>query len=352
MHRITRLTKPEILYFTFQMSVLLNQNYLLPDAIRLLKESTQIRKLKNWFKQLLETLEEGESFHESIRRTSKNFSSFYLSVLKSGEMSGSLGTHLKRLYEYLRSRNKFEAKMRKASFYPIFLICITISITIGLLTFILPMIQDLGVSLNITLPPSIQRLLAILHWLKMNAWMAGSALIALIALFYVLCKKNAFLIHGLILKLPILGEWFRKNDLSLFFRELSLLLKDQISIEDAIPVASESIHNTYLRQQIELASMQLHSGNTISETFRKLPGKDAFLLSMLRSGEESNQLSENLDFVIQVLEQELEQKQDRFVNSIEPVMLLVIGGIVLLLVVNLYFPIFQMINSMDFINTI
>jgi type II secretory pathway component PulF len=73
---------------------------------------------------------------------------------------------------------------------------------------------------------------------------------------------------------------------------------------------------------------------------------------MIKSGEESNQLVENIDFSLQVLEQELEERQDRFVASIEPVMLLAIGGIVLLLVLNLYFPIFQMINSIDVINTI
>jgi type IV pilus assembly protein PilC len=223
---------------------------------------------------------------------------------------------------------------------------------LGMMIFMLPMIQGIANTLQVALPGSIQKILRVIHWTVQYAWMVltGFTVVGILANWVV--RRNRYIVHGLYLKLPFIGTWIRKNDLFLFFQELSLLLKDQIPIEEAIPIASESIQNIYLRDQVELSSIPLQSGKTITDIFHKFPGKDTFLLSMIKSGEESNQLCENIDFALQVLEQELEQRQERFVSSIEPVMLMLIGGIILLLVVNLYFPIFQMINSMDILNTI
>lgn len=350
MYRFTRLTKAEVLHFTFQMSILTTQNYLLPDAISLIKETSGTKKIQKWLDRISFRLQEGESFCESLVKETKGLSSFYISVIRSGESSSSLGVHMKRLYDFLRIRGKYDAKMKKASFYPIFLIILTICISLGMMIFLLPMIQGIATTLQVALPESITKLFTMVHWLKKYSLtvLAGWSVVCVMSWW--IYQKNRYMMHGLFLKLPFLGTWIRKNNLFLFFQELSLLLKDQIPIEEAIPIASESIQNSYLRDQVELSSIPLQSGKTITDIFHKFPGKDTFLLSMIKSGEESNQLCENIDFALQVLEQELEQRQDRFVSSIEPVMLIVIGGIILLLVVNLYFPIFQMINSMDILS--
>lgn len=352
MYRLTRLTKADILHFTFQMSILTTQNYLLPDAILLVKETSGSKKIQKWLDRISFHLQEGESFYNSLLKETKGLSSFYLSVVRSGESSSSLGIHMKRLYDFLRIRGRYEAKMKKASFYPIFLIILTVCISLGMMIFLLPMIRGIANTLQVALPESIIRLFGVIHWIRQYTGivLVGFAVVWILAAWFI--RRNRYMIHGLGLKLPFVGTWLRKSNLFLFFQELSLLLKDQIPIEEAIPIASESIQNIYLRDQVELSSIPLQSGKTITDIFHQFPGKDTFLLSMIKSGEESNQLSENIDFALQVLEQELEQRQERFVSSIEPVMLMMIGGIILLLVVNLYFPIFQMINSMDILNTI
>jgi type II secretory pathway component PulF len=352
MHRTIRLTKTDILHFTFQLSILMNQNYLLPDGISLIKATTPDKKIRNWLEKVMFHLQEGESFVGALQKETRGLSHFYLSVVRSGESSGSLGIHMKRLYDFLRARNRYESKMKKASFYPVFLMILTVCISLLMLIFLLPMLQSMAETLQVSLPASVTRLLGLIHFLRQYAWI--SVVVIILAglagrLFY---QKYRYIVHGFTLLVPLVGPWIRKNNLFLFFQELSLLLKDQIPVEEAIPIASQSIHNIYLRDQIELSSIPLQNGKTITDTLRKFPGKDTFLLSMIKSGEESNQLCENIDFALQVLEQELEERQERFVSSIEPVMLLVIGAVVLLLVVNLYFPIFQMINSVDMISTL
>lgn len=352
MRRFTRLNKAEILHFTFQMSILMKQNYLLPDGIMLIKETSPSKKIQKWLERILEQLHLGESFTTILQNETKGFSPFYFSVCRSGENTGSLGLHLKRLYDYLRSRNLYEAKMKKASFYPLFLLIMTFCISLGMIIFLLPMIQGIAESLQVALPLTITHLLAFTFWIRRFYFLVLLGISALVGFIFYLLRKYRYLVHKYLLLLPFIGSFLRKNDLFLFFQELSLLLKDQVPIEEAIPIASESIHNIFLKDQIELSSIPLQNGITISDTLRKFPGKDTFLLSMIKSGEESNQLYENIDFALQMLELELTQKQDRFVSSIEPIMLLFIGSIVLLLVINLYFPIFQMINSIDVLNTI
>lgn len=352
MHRTTRLTREEILHFTFQLSILLNQQFFLPDGLRLIQQTTGSPKLKKWIKRLLFHLEEGEDFHQALIQETRGFTTFYLSLVQSGLSSSSLGKHLKSLYHFLRSRNAYEAKMKKASFYPLFLLVLTISISVGMMLFLLPMITEISSTLQVTLPRPITRMMEAIAWIKSYALVVIGGCLFSTLLGYWVYQKNRYLLHGILLKIPVLGTFIRKNNLFLFFQELALLLNDQIAIEEAIPIASQSIQNAYLRDQVELSSLPLQHGKTFSDIFQKFPGKDTFLLSMIKSGEETNQLAENIDFALQVLQQELEQKQERFISSIEPVMLLFIGSMVLMLVVNLYFPIFEMINSMDMLNTI
>jgi len=297
-------------------------------------------------------LQEGEDFHQALVLETKGFTPFYLSLVLSGLSSSSLGLHMKSLYHFLRSRNLYESKMRKASFYPLFLLVLTMIISVGMLLFLLPMITEISSTLQVTLPKPIVLLMGIIQWIKSYFLLVIVGILITCIFFFWIYQRNRYLIHGILLKTPMIGTFIRKNNLFLFFQELTLLLKDQIAIEDAIPIASQSIQNIYLRDQVELSSIPLQNGKTISEIFQKFPGKDTFLLAMVKSGEETNQLSENIDFALIVLQQELEQKQERLVSSIEPVMLLLIGSIVLMLVVNLYFPIFEMINSMDMLNTI
>lgn len=345
-----RLKRKEILNFTFEFSILINQNFLVQDALSIMTMSTLSRNLLKLINNILRDLKNGLGLSDALEKESLGFGNYYIASVKSGEESGNLGKSLENIYRFLEKQNRFESKLKSASFYPIFVLTLTFAVVIALISYIVPSIVEMTNILDTSLPVSTLRLINGLNFLKEY----GSIIILLIALviflFKFLIKQFKYSYDSFLLTLPYLGEMLRKREYLKFFSELSLLVKNNIPIEKAVLIAEEALSNLRLKEEVELARHKLMEGYDLSESLSSFILKDSYLFALLRIGEESNRISENLNFTVDVLEREIEERRERILKSVEPIMLVVIGAIILVVVYNLYLPILNMLNKIDFTN--
>lgn len=343
-----KLKKREILNFTFELSILINQNFLIQDALSIMSKSKLSKNLRNLIRNLSLRLNKGSTLSKALKEESSSFSNYYISSIKSGEESGNLGKFLENIYIFLEKQEKFENKLKNTSFYPLFVLFVTIVVVIALISYIVPLIVDLAKTLDMSLPVSTLRLINSLNFLKEYWIFLLISLGLLIYLFKFLINRFKFVFDSFLLKFPYIGEIISKREYLKFFGELALLVRNGIHIEEAIIISEEALSNLRLRDEVELARCKLLEGFDLSESLSSFIAEDSYLFSLLKIGEESNRVSENLSFAINVLEREVEERRERILKGTEPLMLIIVGMIILIVVYNLYLPILNLLNGIDF----
>lgn len=307
-------------------------------------------KLVKLVRLIQERLGSGKSLAESLENI-QHIDHFYKVMVKSGEISGNLPMQMSRLHDHLEAKRLYQQKFNKASLYPIVILSISFFAAIAFIAFAVPMLVNFAQTLDVPLPLSTQR------WIHIFDWM--HRYYPLILVFFMLMwgslvqfvKKYPYLVDYWKCKIPYFGRIIVENDLVVFCQQLSFLLSSHLILQEALPIASSSLQNRFLKEQLEIGSAQLEYGQPISQTLHTLFRNHPFLASALKTGEESNRLSENFAFLSQHYQQRLQQKQDQLLVLIEPVMLLIIGLFVFFIIVQFYLPIFQLLNQVDFMNS-
>ena len=345
-----KLSKKDILLFTFQLSLLLNQNFLLQDSLSIMLKSSLSRNNIKLIKQILNDLRDGKSLYSSLSESSKSFSNYYIASVKSGEETGNLGCFLDNIYKYLDRQIVFESKAKVSSFYPLFLLILTIIVSCGLIVFVIPSMVNITSMLNVELPESTKNIISIMNFVK-GYWFLILLFLAINIFFiYLFKEKFKYSLHYFILKIPFYGQLIRKQETMKFFNEMSLLLKNNIKIDDAIVIASEAITNLRLYDEIQLSLPKLRSGTNIADTISQIVAFDPFILALLNTGEESNKIAENMMFLVEILIKEVEDRREKTIKIIEPVMLSFIGCIILVLICNLYLPLINILNGINIVS--
>ena len=161
-----KLTNKDILLFTFQLSQLLNQNFLLQDSLSIMLKSSLSRNNKKLIKKVLADLTNGKSLNVSLADSCKSFGNYYIASVRSGEETGNLGSFLDNIYKYLEKRNNYESKAKISSFYPIFLLILTIIISFTLILFVVPTMVNITSMLDVDLPQSTKNIISIIRLIK------------------------------------------------------------------------------------------------------------------------------------------------------------------------------------------
>ena len=347
---MTKLTKKDVLLFTFQLSLLLNQNFLLQDSLSIMLKSSLSRNNKKLIKNVLNDLKDGKSLYCSLAESSKAFSNYYIASVKSGEETGNLACFLDNIYRYLDRQITFESKAKVSSFYPLFLLILTIIVSCSLIVFVIPSMVNITNMLDVDLPESTKNIISLMNFIK-GYWFLILMFLALMSfIIFFFKEKFKYSLDYFLLKIPFYGQLIRKQETMKFFNEMSLLLKNNIKIDDAIVIASEAIVNLRLYDEIQLSIPKLRSGANIADTISQIVAFDPFIIALMNTGEESNKIAENLMFLVEILIKEVEDKREKTIKIIEPVMLSFIGCIILILICNLYLPLINILNGINIVS--
>ncbi len=341
---LKRVSEKELMLFTRQFATVLEAGLPIVKAL----ETLSLQQKNVYFRHILDDIkkkvEGGSALSDAMAKYSRVFGRLYLHMVRSGEASGNLDEVLKRLAVYLEKILSIKSKVKHAMIYPSVIVLVTIVVIAILMIFVIPKFAQLFAEAGQALPLPTQVLIHISN----NFKYIFTIFIALVIGFVVLIKyvrrseRGRLETDRLLLKIPIFGELFHKAALSRMARTLSSLINAGVPLLQAIAVASETSGNKVIEKALEDVRLSVAAGQTIADPMFYTGVFPYMLVEMVRIGELSGRLDEMLNKVADFYEEEVDRTVATISTLIEPILLVILGGIIGGILVALYLPIFQL----------
>jgi MSHA biogenesis protein MshG len=340
-------TIADIVLFTRQMYTITKSGLPLLRGLRSLAASTHNAILREALEDILSSLEAGRDLATSFARHPDIFPTLYVSILRVGESTGTLEKSFLRLGEYLTQDQDMQDRVKSAMRYPI-IVMITIAVAMGFITtFIIPKFAPVFAALgdNIPLPT---RIIIGLSDFARRYWHVLIGTIALVAFAtrqYLKTTEGRYRWDKLKLRLPVVGKLAHEAILGRIGRSLAISLAAGMPMTQTLAVIARSSGNEYVAEQLLRLRDCVERGDSLSRAAATVGMFPPLVLQMIAVGEETGELAELLDDVAGFYEREVNYALKNLTAAIEPILIVVVGGMVLVLALGIFLPLWEMISK-------
>ncbi len=342
----------DLVIFTRQLSTMVSAGVPLMRSLTLLKEQTESVTLKKALDTITADVQGGASLSDAVAKHPKIFSSIFINMIRAGETGGILDKVLDRLAYQQEKDSALRGKIHGALVYPAVIFSVTMIAFFVLMTFIVPKIGAILTSLSngtAKLPIYTRALLAISHTMK-QPWFLILLIVGIPTLViafkrYTKTPGGRYRWHSLLLKIPAVKGIISKTAIARFARTFSSLMGAGVSIVDAINTTAGAIGNAVIEQELLDCSKAVQAGNTFSSQLQKSKHFPAIVVQMLAVGEETGQTDEIILKVADFYETEVDTAVASISSIIEPVMIVLLGGMVGIIALSVFGPITQLSTS-------
>ena len=345
---LSRVSALDLALATRQLSTLVGAGIPLVSALRALTDQSENAKLKNVLGQVRDRVNEGASLGDAMAGGGGVFPDLYVGMVRAGEAGGALETVLERLADYLESQVRLRNKVSSIVIYPAMMFlfaCVVVGI---LVTVVLPQITELLASLNQPLPFYTRWIIAGSHFMRDFWWLLVAMAVAFAVAFraVVRTERGRAAWDRFKLRVPVLGRLIRMLAISRFARTLSTLLSGGLPITRALETASEVTGNTVLAAAIDAARTSITEGASVAAPLRASGEFPPMVTHMIEVGEQSGELESMLAKVSDTYEEQVETTVTRLTALLEPILILVMVGIVLVIILATLVPLLQITTSL------
>jgi len=329
---------------TRQLATLVRSGLPLEESLQAVSQQTEKARLKSMLLAVRSRVMEGHTLATGLGDYPHVFPELYRTTVSAGEQSGHLEVVLERLADYTENRQQMQQKLQLALFYPALLTLVAIGVVVGLMTFVVPQVVQVFDNIGQELPVLTRTLIAMSDFLRSY----GLLMLVLLAIAggvvaWVLSKEgpkrryHAFLLH-----LPLIGRLERGVNAGRFARTFSIVTASGVPVLDGLRIASEVMSNLPMREAVEEASRMVREGASIHGSLEKSGYFPPMTVHLIASGEASGKLEEMLERAAVNQEREIETLISAVMGLFEPVLILVMGGLVLVIVLAILLPIFNL----------
>lgn len=341
-----KVTHDELHMFCRQMYSLLKAGIPISVAVTKLAETSRNKTLVNALQQIVVTLNKGNSLHVAMAQFPNIFSDFFRNLITVGENTGDLDVMFLHLADYLSLEVDITKKIKTALRYPIMVLVAIVIALLVINVFVIPAFSKLYANMHGELPLPTQILLSTSNFI-MSYWYIMLGIILLTAICirrYIRTPEGAITWGRLQLKIPIIGWLIQRMLLTRFARLLALVLRAGITAVEGIQMVGASTNNAYMAQKIKGVTDLIARGNTIASAIEKTKLFPPLVIQMILLGEESGTIDTLLDEVADYYQREINYDIVRLSDAIEPIMLIIIGGMVLVLALGIFLPMWNLAN--------
>ena len=334
----------DLVLITRQLASLLSAGITVVRALDMLYQQLDSKKAKKCIGEVYESVQGGRSLSEAFKEQKGVIPNIMISMIAAGEESGRLDEVMERIAEHFQKAQKLKNKVSSAMVYPKILAGLTLAVSVGLLTFLVPRIGDTIKSLGGELPALTKALLAISGSL-VKWWYIYIAVVALFVYAFKVWKssdKGGEQWSYLMLKLPVVGKATTMNAAARFTRTVSTLLKSGISVLQSVEITEKSLDNLILERKLAEARVEIRKGTSLSKSIRGITEFPPMIYAMVSIGEESGTLDSILDKAADFFEDEADSATAKMTAALEPIMIIIMAIIVGLVVGGIAMPIFTM----------
>lgn len=334
--------------FARQLSALVNAGVSLVRSLSVLEEQTGNIKLKKFLGAIRFDVEQGTSLADSMRKFPQAFDNLFVSMIQAGEIGGVLDDVLERLSKLLEDQDRLQRQIKSALAYPTTVLVLAVGIFLGMVTFILPVFKGIFKQLGGELPAFTLALMSVSDFLQNPfGWLAMIVVGGGIGYGYRQLnstKAGRLNLDRIKLKLPLFGDLLQKAAVARFCRTFGALTRSGVPILTSLEIVRDTAGNQVVSNAIDEARRVIREGGMISTTLQKEKVFPPMAVQMINVGEETGELDIMLMKVADFYELEVEQAVKSLTSLLEPIMIVVLGGMVGSVILAMYLPLFSIFD--------
>ena len=345
---LNRVTNKDRITFTRQLATLIGAGLPLASSLRTVADQTQSKRMKAIVEEILANVEAGKTLYESFSQYPDTFNGVYLALIKAGEASGTLDLALQRLANQEEKDAAMLSKIRGALVYPGIILVVIIAVLAFMMVMVVPQVEGLYKDMGKELPGLTQVLVSISNFFGDFWWAVALVLLAIIGACWYAVKRtpggrkvmDSFKIH-----VPLFGGLFRKLYVSRFARTAEMMLSTGVPMLDSIQIAIDATSNVVVEEEYSKSLDVIKGGKPLSEALRDRNYMLPLVYQMASIGEESGKIDEMLGKAASVYETELDEQINNISTMIEPILMVIMAGLIGVIVGGTLLPIYSLVNT-------
>ncbi|MEE9494322.1 MAG: type II secretion system inner membrane protein GspF [Gammaproteobacteria bacterium] len=334
----------DLALITRQMATLSRSGMPLEETLQAVAQQSEKQHITSMMLAVRSRVMEGHTLANGLADFPHVFPSLYRTTVAAGEQSAHLDLVLERLADYSESRQQMQQKIQLALFYPATLTFVALAVVIGLLTYVVPQVVQVFDNIGQELPWLTQALISISDFMiEYGLWILAALVVGVILLIRLLKQdgpKRKY--HQMLLHLPVIGRLERGVNAARFSRTFSIVTASGVPVLEGLQIASQVMSNLPMKEAVEEAIRKVREGASIHGALEKSGYFPPMTVHMIASGEASGQLEEMLERAAINQEREIETMISAIMGMFEPVLILVMGAVVLIIVLAILLPIFDL----------
>jgi general secretion pathway protein F len=342
-----RISSLDLAVATRQGATLIGADIPLVDSLRSLAEQVENPRLKSVLGQVRDRVNEGASFGDALAQ-SGSFPDLYVGMVRAGEAGGALDVVMERLADYLESQVRLRNKVSSILIYPAVMFGFALIVVGILVTVVLPQITELLVTLNQPLPFYTRWIIGLSHFARDWWWAIALGLVSGVVAVraFIATERGKASYDRLRLRLPVVGRVVRLLAIARFSRTLATLLAGGLPIVRALQVAKHVANNTVLGEAIDRARESITEGASVAQPLRASGEFPPLVTHMIEVGERSGELEKMLGKVADTYEEQVETTVSRLTALLEPLLILIMVGIVVVIILATLVPLLEVTSSL------
>ncbi|WP_025209576.1 type II secretion system F family protein [Hippea sp. KM1] len=341
----TKVKERELMVVTKQLASMLSSGLPLDESLNIMAEQAESKKMGEILYSIKQKVESGASLSQALRDYKDVFSPMYVHMVNAGEQTGNLDGVLKRLSDMMEKHIALKRKVKGALIYPTMVTIVAVGVIALIMTFVIPTFAEMYSSSGMQLPLPTQIVINISLFMKKYFLKILLGLILFVIALRVGYKKSYGVrkfMDKLLLNLPIFGNLARKGSIANFTTILASLSSSGVDILDALQISAKTAGNLIMEETLTEVRDMVKKGENLSFAMASSGEFPDMVIQMASVGEETGTLDEMMQKISQYYEEEVDNAVKNLTSMIEPILIIVLGGIIGFLVISMYLPIFKM----------
>lgn len=345
-----KVPQKDLLIFFRQLSVILQSGVPLAQGLELLSDNMTNKKFSSCILHIASLLNSGEELSSSLRKYPKIFAPITIGLIEAGEAGGILEKVLDRIAILMEEQAKLRGQIIGALVYPVLVLVLAVSVSLGLLIFIVPRFKDMFDNMGAELPGLTSFMLNLSKLVTSANFAVGAPLLIFLGIYlfkvYYGSKPGRLRVDSFIFKVPLFGDLLIRTEMASLSDTLSTLVNSGIPIVEGLERCITASSNQLIRDTIRVGILGVEQGQELSYSLSNGDVLPKLAISMIKIGEETGQLSFMLEKLSIFYKREVEATVSALTKAMEPAVIFVVAGIVGTIVISLYLPMFSLIQNM------
>ncbi len=334
----------ELVVFVRQFATMINAGLPLVQCLEILGGQQDNSEFKRIITIIRQDVEGGSTFADALKKHPQIFDELFVNLVAAGELGGVLDVILNRLALHMEKAEAIKGKVKSAMVYPIIVVCVAVAVVSVLMIFVIPTFKEMFTSFGGTLPAPTQIVIGMSNFFRGYWWV-----LIIIIVVIVVAYKNAMKMpkiryqkDKIMLKLPLFGPLLRKVAVAKFSRTLSTMISSGVPIMDGLEITSKSSGNMVIEEGIKNVRQSISEGKPMAEPLEATGLFPGMVVQMVSVGEATGALDNMLSKIADFYDEEVDAAVSALTSSLEPLLMVFLGGTIGFLVVAMYLPIFKM----------